>query len=138
MTNGSAVALPYQTNTPGLALEMQNGQPFASQEQEKEKEIRARRRIRIFISKFKASQRDRVKRMSREEAEMERRSFLSRNKNETKRNETKQERLSERNTMSAHNWSKKAKETASFDLVFQNLNHAERFHLAIKNVPKQE
>jgi hypothetical protein len=60
MTNGSAVALPYQTNTPGLAFEMQNGQPFASQEQEKEKEIRARRRIRIFISKFKASQRDRA------------------------------------------------------------------------------
>ena len=44
----------------------------------------------------------------------------------------------ERNTMSAHNRSKKAKETASFDLVFQNLNHAERFHLgeAIINVQK--
>ena len=69
MTNGSAVALPYQTNTPGLAFEMQNGQPFASQEQEKEKEIRARRRIRIFISKFKASPKDRVMRMSREGAE---------------------------------------------------------------------
>ena len=64
MTNGSAVALPYQTNTPGLAFEMQNGQPFASQEQE----IQARHQIRIFISKFKASQRDRVMRMSREGA----------------------------------------------------------------------
>ena len=48
MTNGRAVALPYQTNTLELALEMQNGQPFALQEQEKEKEIRARRRIRNF------------------------------------------------------------------------------------------
>ena len=73
MTNGSAVALPYQTNTPGLALEMQIGQPFTPQEQEQE--IRARARDSNATSnpnsnpKFKASPKDRVMRMSREGAE---------------------------------------------------------------------
>ena len=67
MTNGSAVVLPYRTNTPGLACRMQNGQPFASQEQDQE--IQARCRIRILISKFKASPRAEVMRMSREGSE---------------------------------------------------------------------